>query len=34
MSQVEMLEYIREALPAADEDTLEQIYWYLQETEY
>lgn len=33
MSKIEMLEYIHEALPEADEGTLEQIYWFLLENE-
>lgn len=34
MSKAEMLEYIEESLPTADEATIEQIYWFLQEVEY
>lgn len=34
MSRTEMLEYIRERLPEADDFTLEQIYDFLQEVEY
>ncbi len=34
MSRKEMLEYIRERLPEADDYTLEQIYDFLQEVEY
>lgn len=34
MSKQEMLDEIRERLPAADEYTVEQIYMFLQEVEY
>ena len=34
MSRKEMIEYIREHLAEADEYVLEQIYDFLQETEY
>ena len=34
LSRKEMLEYIRERLPEADDFTLEQIYDFLQEVEY
>lgn len=34
MSRIEMLEYIRERLPEADDYTLEQIFDFLQEVEY
>lgn len=33
MSKTEMLEYIEESLREADENTLEQIYWFLLENE-
>lgn len=33
MSQIEMLEYIQEALQEADEETLAYIYWLLLENE-
>lgn len=34
MCRKEMIDYILEQLPNADNDTLEQIYWYLLEIEY
>ena len=34
MAKVDMLEFIQDALQTADEATLEQIYWFLQEVEY
>lgn len=34
MSKEEMLEYINESLPSADDSVVEQVYWFLQEVEY
>ena len=34
MSRTEMIDYITEQLPAADEYVLEQIFEFLQEVEY
>lgn len=34
MSRTDMVSYIMEQLPAADEYVLEQIYEFLQEVEY
>ena len=34
MSRKEMMEFILESLPDADEFVLEQIYMFLQEVEY
>lgn len=34
MSKAEMMDYISESLPNADESVLEQIYWFLLEVEY